>query len=192
MRLIKLMVPATLVAAIGLFAPHAGAQTMGEYATTTAGVGSGASSMGAAIANTVSSDDIGGGSTTWGASSVGASFEERAGAASSSGAGSDFESRAGAMTSGSTAGSRWPATSQLDSGDSSSRFGDSSGADSGRFPQTDRFNQTSQLDSSDRFPPSAFNDNQNGLDTGYSHSGLDSSGSSGGLDNSYSAGGLSQ
>jgi len=192
MRLIKLMVPATLVAAIGLFAPHAGAQTMGEYATTTAGVGSGASSMGAAIANTVSSDDIGGGSTTWGASSVGASFEERAGAASSSGAGSDFESRAGSMSGASGADSRWPATSQLDSGDSSSRFGDSSGADSGRFPQTDRLDQPSQLTSSDRFGASAFNDNLNGLDTGYSHSGLDSSGSSGGLDNSYSSSGLVQ
>jgi hypothetical protein len=190
MRFIKLMVPATLVAAIAMFAPHACAQTMGEYATTTAGVGSGASSMGASIANTVSSDN--GGSTTWGASSVGASFDERAGAQSSSGLGGDFESRAGSMTGGSSEDSRWPATSQLDSGDAAGRFGDSSGTDSARFPDTDRFNQTSQLDSTDRFPPSAFNDNQNGLDTGSSRDGLDSSGSSGGLDNSYSIGGLSQ
>ena len=186
MKLIKLMVPATLVAAIALFAPHAGAQTMGEYATTTAGVGSGASSMGAAIANTVSSDDIGGGSTTWGASSVGASFEERAGAASSSGAGSDFESRAGSMSGASGADSRWPATSQLDSGDTSSRFGDSSGADSGRFPATSRLDQPSELSSStDRFARSAFDDNQNGLDTSYSHGGLDGSHSIDGIDNSY-------
>ena len=104
MRLVKLIVPAALVAVIALFAPHADAQTMGEYATATAGVANGASSMGASIANTVSSDNLGGGSTTWGASSVGGSFEERAGAASSSGMGADFESRAGS----STADSRWP------------------------------------------------------------------------------------
>ncbi len=81
MRLIKLIAPTALIAAVALFAPHAGAQTMGEYATTTAGVGTGAGSMGTSIGNAVSSDDLGGGSSTWGASSLGASFDERAGAA---------------------------------------------------------------------------------------------------------------
>ena len=33
MRLIKLIAPAAMIAAIALFAPHADAQTMGEYAT---------------------------------------------------------------------------------------------------------------------------------------------------------------
>ena len=165
MRLIKLIVPGALIAVVALFAPHADAQTMGEYATT-AGVGSGGgSSMGTSIGGAVSNVDLGGSSSTWGASSTGASFDERAGAASSSGA-SDFEARAGSMASGSTGESRWPAASQLSSGDTSSRFGDSSGADSGRFSATDRFNQTSALSSSsDRFPASSFNDNANGLDT---------------------------
>jgi hypothetical protein len=181
MRLVKLIVPAALVAVIALFAPHADAQTMGEYATATAGVANGASSMGASIANTVSSDNLGGGSTTWGASSVGGSFEERAGAASSSGMGADFESRAGS----STAESRWPG-SGFGSGDTSSRFGGASGGDSGRFPETNRFNPR-DFSSSGRFPGTAFNDNPNGLDTSYSRNGLDASHSSGGLDNSYNA-----
>ena len=34
MRLIKLIVPAVLIAVLALFAPHADAQTMGEYART--------------------------------------------------------------------------------------------------------------------------------------------------------------
>ncbi|HXN12626.1 MAG TPA: hypothetical protein VN865_05975 [Candidatus Acidoferrales bacterium] len=184
MRFIKLIVPGTFVAAIALFAPHAGAQTMGEYATATAGVSSGGGSMGTSIGSTVSSDDLGGGSSTWGASSVGASFEERAGAVSSSGTGDDLSSRAGSITG--ESGSRWPATSQLGSGDASSRFGDSSGADSGRFPATSRLDQPSELSSStDRFARSAFDDNQNGLDTSYSHGGLDGSHSIDGIDNSY-------
>src|ERR1700733_7277058 len=101
MRLIKLIAPTAMIATLALFAPHADAQTMGEYATTTASVGSGTSSMGSSIGsvvNSVNSDtsgDIGGGSRTWGASSLGASFDERAGAASGSGAGQGFESRAG-------------------------------------------------------------------------------------------------
>ena len=94
MRLIKLIAPATLIAAIALFAPHANAQTMGEYGTATAGVGTGGGSMSTSmvnsVGNTVSSDDLGGGSSTWGASSLGASFDERAGAASASAAGARF------------------------------------------------------------------------------------------------------
>ena len=90
MRLIKLIAPAALIATLALFAPHADAQTMGEYATTTAGVGSGTSSMGTSIGSALGSGDLGGGSRTWGASSLGASFEERAGAASGSGAGAGF------------------------------------------------------------------------------------------------------
>ena len=165
MRLIKLIAPATLIAALALLAPHANAQTMGEYATTTAGIGTGGSSMGTSIGNTVSSDDLGGGSRTWGASSLGASFDERAGAASGSGAGADFDSRAGSMSGGSASASRWP-TSQFGSGgDGSKRFSDSSS----RFQDQDRFKERSELSSSssDRFPASRFNDNKMGLDTHY-------------------------
>ncbi len=49
MRLIKLIAPTAMIATLALFAPHADAQTMGEYATTTASVGSGTSSMGSSI-----------------------------------------------------------------------------------------------------------------------------------------------
>jgi hypothetical protein len=154
MRLIKLIAPATLIATFVLLAPHANAQTMGEYATTTASVGSGDSSMG-------TGNDLGGGSRTWGASSLGASFDQRAGAASASGAGADFDSRAGS-TGGSASGSRWPTTSPLEGGDGSGRFGDSSS----RFQDQDRFAGGTDLSaSSDRFPGSSFDDNKSGLDT---------------------------
>jgi hypothetical protein len=169
MRLIKLIVPAAAFAALALFAPHAEAQTMGEYATT---VG-------------VASDDsssFGGGSRTWGASSLGGTFDERAGAASASGA-AGFDSRAGAMTGGSDSGSRWPTETELTRGESADRFGGSSD----RFGDTDRFGQ-SQFQDQDRFPPSDFNDNRMGLDTHYSSSGLDGGySSSGELDNSHSS-----
>lgn len=181
MRLINLIVPAAMIAAIALFAPHADAQTMGEYATTTAGVGSGASSIGTSISNTVGSDNVGGDSRTWGASSLGGSFQDRAGAMSSSGAGADFDSRAGSMTGGSTSASRWPAASQFSSSESANRFGDSGDGASGRFSTTDRFTERTDLSasSSDRFPQSQFNDNRMGLDTHFSaSSGLDSSHSS--------------
>jgi hypothetical protein len=162
MRLIKLIVPAALVATLGLFVSQAGAQTMGEYAATTASVGSGASSAGT---------DLGGSSGTWGASSLGASFDERAGAASSSSSGQDFESRAGSMGASATE-SRWP-TSSFDNGQGADRFSqqtDRFGSDQDRFPQrTDLSSETS-----DRFPASSFNDNKMGLDTNYSSSsGLD-------------------
>jgi hypothetical protein len=177
MRLVKLIVPATLIGVLAMFAPHANAQTMGEYATTTAGVGGGVGTMGTSIGSTIGSGDIGGGSSTWGASSTGGSFEERAGAASQSGTGGNFDSRAGSMTGGSTSQSRWP-ESKLSGGESSSRFGDSSA----RFQDQDRFKERTDLSSSaDRFPPTRFNDSKMGLDTNYSRSGLDSSGSSAGL-----------
>jgi hypothetical protein len=145
MRLIKLIVPAAMFAALALFAPRADAQTMGEYATTV-GVASGDSSA-------FGTSD-GGGSRTWGASSLGASFEDRAGSASSSG-GAGFDSRAG-----SDSGSRFPTESRLT--DSADRFGGSSD----RFSDNDRFGQ-SQFQDQDRFPSSAFNDNRMGLDTNY-------------------------
>ena len=152
MRLIKLIVPAAAFAALALLAPHAEAQTMGEYATTV-GVASGdASSFGTSE---------GGGSRTWGASSLGGSFEERAGASSASGA-AGFDSRAGSMTGASDSSSRWPTETELTRSESSDRFGGS--AD--RFADTDRFGQ-SKFQDQDRFPPSAFNDNRMGLDTNY-------------------------
>lgn len=117
MKLSTLIVPVALIAALALFASHASAQTMGEYATVTAGAASGSSSMGTSISNSISGD-VGGGSSTWSANGLGASFEERAGA----GSGGDFESRAG--------GSRWPESKFPDS---SNRFPDS-GAGSAIHP----------------------------------------------------------
>ena len=152
MRLIKLIVPAAVFAALALFAPHAEAQTMGEYATTV-GVASGDSSA-------FGTSDGGGGSRTWGASSLGASFEDRAGSASSSG-GAGFDSRAGSMTGGSDPSSRWPTETELSRSESADRF-----TDTGRFADTDRFGQ-SRFQDQDRFPASAFNDNRMGLDTNY-------------------------
>jgi len=171
MRLIKLIAPTALIATIALFAPHADAQTMGEYATVTAGVGTGAGSMGTSIGSAVNSDDGGGGgSRTWGASSLGANFDERAGAASGSGAGQDFDARAG--SSGSGLGSdRWP-TSQFEGG-GKDRF-----ADTERFKDQDRFQARSEQ-SQDRFPPGVMDQNRQGLDSHYS--------SSSGLDGGYSS-----
>ncbi|MGA9723940.1 MAG: hypothetical protein WBQ86_15890 [Candidatus Binatus sp.] len=170
MKLSTLIVPVALIAALALFASHASAQTMGEYATVTAGAASGSSSMGTSISNSISGD-VGGGSSTWSANGLGASFEERAGA----GSGGDFESRAG--------GSRWPESKFPDSSnrfpDSGSRFGDSSA----RFGDQNRFPERTELSaSSDRF-----SDNSNGLDTTYNRNELDSSHSSGGLDTSFNA-----
>jgi hypothetical protein len=184
MRVIKLIAPTALIATLALFAPHAEAQTMGEYATTTASAGNGAGGLGTSIGSLVNSDtsgDFGGGSRTWGASSLGASFEERAGAASGSGAGADFESRAGSSGGASGSGSRWPTRSQDSAND---RF-----ADTERFKGgEDRF-PARTLDSEDRFPAGVLDQNREGLDTHYSSSsGLDGNySSSKGLDNSYSS-----
>jgi len=162
MRLIKSIAPAVLIAMLALFAPRADAQTMGEYATTV-GVASGGGSMGTSTSFAPTSigsgsGSIGGGSSTWGASGLGASFDERAGAASASGMGANFESRAGSSASG----SRWPGSSL--GADTSSRFGGSSS----RFPEQNRFTEHSELSSSpDRFPARLFNDNRQGLDTSY-------------------------
>ncbi len=74
MRFIKLIVPAVLIAVLALFAPHADAQTMGEYAPATAGVGTAGGSMGTSISSSIGSGDSGGGSSTWGASGLGGQF----------------------------------------------------------------------------------------------------------------------
>jgi hypothetical protein len=179
MRLIKLIAPTAMIATIALFAPHADAQTMGEYGAATAGVASGGGSMGTSIGSTVGSDDFG--SKTWGASSLGASFDERAGSASGSGLGGSFQERAGSSGSGS-GNSRWP-TSQFTSGDSG-RFGDSSG----RFQDQDRFPQRDLSASQDRFPTRTLDQNRQGLDSHFSSSsGLDNGFTSSGEDNSFSS-----
>ena len=118
----------------------------------------------------IGANSVSGSSGTWAANGLGASFEERAGAASASSAGGDFESRAGSLTSSSTGEPRWPQSrfssdsSSFGGGDSSNRFGDTSA----RFCDQGRFTDRSEFSSSDdRFPASAFNDNRNGLDTSY-------------------------
>jgi hypothetical protein len=185
MRLIKLIVPTALIAMIAMLAPRADAQTMGEYAGATASLGTSGGSMGTSLLpSTSTSGDVGGGSSTWGANGLGASFDERAGAASASAGGSDFESRAGSTASGSGSDSRWGQSAFENSssgglgGDSSTRWADS--AD--RFTGQDRFSGTSQLSSSsDRFPSTALDNNTSGLDQHYDQAGLDSGGSTAGL-----------
>ena len=180
MRLIKLIAPTALIATIALFAAHADAQTMGEYGAATAGVASGGGSMGTSIGSTVGSDDFG--SKTWGASSLGASFDERAGSASGSGLSGCFQERAGAAGIGSGE-ARWP-TSQFTSGNSG-RFGDSSGRfqDQDRFPQRD-LSASARSISGRR----TLDQNRQGLDSHFSSSsGLDNGFSSSGEDNSFSS-----
>ena len=62
MKLVKVIGPGLVIAAVAMFATYANAQTMGEYATTTAATSSGASSMGTSIGSAVGnvSDDAGG------------------------------------------------------------------------------------------------------------------------------------
>ena len=175
MRLIKLIAPTAMIATLALFAPHADAQTMGEYATTTASAANGAGGLGTSIGSVVNSDnsdssgDLGGGSRTWGASSLGGSFEERAGAASGAAGGQDFEARAGSSGSGSGSDSRWPTRSEGEQ----DRF-----ADTERFKSEGRFPQRSDA-SAGRFPEGVLDQNRQGLDSHYS--------SSSGLDNSFSS-----
>jgi hypothetical protein len=180
MRFIKLIAPAVLLTGLALFAAGADAQTMGEYATTTAGVASGGGSMGTSMAPPSFGSNDSGGSSTWGASRLGASFDERAGAGSQS-LGGNFDSRAGSMSGGTTSQSRWPTTG-FNSGSDQDRFGGASD----RFASTnDRFSEHKELSSSqDRFGHSAFDDNRQGLDTHYSIGGMDTHYSIGGLDNS--------
>ncbi len=165
MSLKKMLLPAALIAVIGLVAPRANAQTMGEYATTTAGVGTGGGSMGTGFAvPSIGPSDLGGSPRTWGASALGSSWSDRAGAASGSGLGSDFESRSGSAASAFGAESRWPGTGisggQGNSG-SASRFNNASD----RFSTEDRFAAHS-FSSANRWPTSSFS-NHTGLDTSF-------------------------
>jgi hypothetical protein len=91
------------------------------------------------------------------------------------------------MGCGSRSESRWPA-SKFGGDSGSARFSDSSG-DSGRWSSADRFSERNELSSSssDRFPPSRFNDNKTGLDTNFQTGGLDAGHSSNGLDTSYNS-----
>ena len=166
MRLKNLLLPAAvLITVIAFLASHAQAQTMGEYATTTAGVGTGGGSMGTgfSLPSIPGLNSRGESSQTWGVSGTGSSWADRAGAASHSGG--DFESRAGSMSSGAAAQSRWPetglskseglsfGTSKLDEGED--RFG---GSD--RFPSRD-------FSSASRWPTSSLADSKGGLDTSF-------------------------
>ena len=186
MRLIKLIVPAATIAVLAMSAPHAGAQTMGEYATTVGVASGGGSGMGTSIDNSLSGGDLGGGgSATWGASSLGGSFDERAGAAAGSGMGGDFQTRAGNSANSPGSESRWPSTG-FASVESTDKLSDSSNP---RFADSDRFADKNELSNpSDRFPGTGFSDNKMGLDTHYaSSSELDTHYStSGELDNSNS------
>ncbi len=166
MNLKKMLIPAVLIAVIALLAPRANAQTMGEYATTTAGVGTGSGSMGTDLAvPSIGPSELGGGSRTWGASALGSSWSERAGAASGSGLGSDFASRASSMAAGSGAESRWPETGISGAqGNSASASRFESASD--RFSSQDRFAARGDFSSASRWPTSSFSDHM-GLDTSF-------------------------
>jgi hypothetical protein len=157
----KILLPAAaLILAASFLASHANAQTMGEYATTTAGSTSGP--MGTDFA--APQGDIGGSSRTWGVSALGSSWSDRAGAASGSGMGADFASRASSMTSqsGSSGEDRWPATgisnakSSLDN--TTDRFS-AQGSSEDRFP-------SHCFSPAGRWPTSSLSDNK-GLDTSF-------------------------
>jgi hypothetical protein len=164
MNLKKMLLPATLIAMIALLAPGANAQTMGEYATTTAGAASGAGGMAPSFSLpsiNINTNNSGGSSGTWGASRLGASFDERAAAVSGSGLGQSFESRAGALTSSRASESRWPGTGFSGTG-SQNRFGTSE-----RFKTEDRFTANNdRFSSQNRWPATSFQDHM-GLDTHY-------------------------
>lgn len=159
MKLSKLVVSMALVGSLGLLAQSAGAQTMGEYATTT-GVSMGSGSMSSASVPSFDTS-LGGSTRTWGTASYGASWEERAGANSASTG--DFGSRAQALT-GHSSGlgeSRFPGTGFANVPDrgmsSSDRFGGSGdrfgggasrfGGGEGRFP-AGKFSNAEGLDTS--------------------------------------------
>jgi len=163
MSLKKLLLPAAvLIAVMSFLASHAQAQTMGEYATTTAGVGTGGGSMGTSFAP----PSFGGSSQTWGVSGMGSSWADRAGAVSGSGLGADFASRAASMSSGAATESRWPDTSL--SSRQGITFGSSrleNGED--RFSSGDRF-PSRDFSSGTRWPTtSSLADSKGGLDTSY-------------------------
>ena len=167
MSLKNFLLPAAVLIAVAAFlASHANAQTMGEYATTTAGVGTGTGSMGTgfSLPSLPGSNGSGESSQTWGVSGTGGSWADRAGAASRSGG--DFESRAGSASSGAATQSRWP-----DTGFSNAQglsFG-SSKLDQGedRFAGSDRF-PSHDFSSAGRWPASSLADSKSGLDTSYS------------------------
>ena len=162
----KMLLPAALIAVIAMLAPRANGQTMGEYATTTAGAASGAGGMGPSFSLPVPSisNDNGGSSGTWGASRLGASFEERAAAVSGSGKGESFEARAAAMSGRCFCSeSRWPGTGFSGNSGSKDRFG----ASEDRFKTGDRFTANDRFTSSgSRWPTSSFQDHM-GLDNHY-------------------------
>ena len=165
MSLKKMLLPAALIAVIALLAPRANAQTMGEYATTTSGAASGAGGMAPSFSLpsfSTNANNSGGSSGTWGASRLGASFDERAAAVSGSGLGQSFESRAAALTSSHASESRWPGTGFSSTG-SQNRFG----GESDRFKTEDRFTANNdRFSSQNRWPGSSFQDHM-GLDTHY-------------------------
>jgi len=167
MSLKKMLLPAALIAVIAVLAPRANAQTMGEYASTTGDAAGGAGGIPSFSPPSFAPSGGGGGSNgggstgTWGASRLGASFEERAAAVSGSGMGADFESRAAALSSGHTNESRWPGTGFTTTA-TENRFGASS---ENRFSTGDRFaTNDDRFKTENRFPESKFKDHM-GLDT---------------------------
>ena len=160
MSLKNMLLTAAVMAVMALLAPRANAQTMGEYATTTASVGTGAGSMGTSFS--LPSIPSGGNSGTWGASRLGSSFDERAAAVSGSGLGQSFDSRAAAAAGRCFCSEgRWP-VSGLAGAASKDRFGTSD-----RFSTADRFTANDRFSSSDkRWKGSSFQDHM-GLDTHY-------------------------
>jgi len=161
MRPKNLLLPAAvLIAVMAFLASHANAQTMGEYATTTAGVGTGSGSMGTAFKLPSLTGSNGEGSQTWGVSGTGGSWSDRAGAA-----GGDFESRAGSASSGAATQARWPETGLSNAQGLS--FGSSKLDEGGdRFSGSDRF-PAHDFSSASRWPASSLSDSKSGLDTSF-------------------------
>lgn len=167
MSLKKLLLPAAvLISVIAFLSSHANAQTMGEYATTTAGVGTGGGSMGTgfSLPSIPGSNGSGESSQTWGVSGTGSSWSDRAGAAS--GSGGDFASRAGSMSSGAATQSRWPDTGL--SNTPGLTFGSSKLDEGGkdRFAGSDRF-PSRDFSSESRWRASSLADSKGGLDSSY-------------------------
>jgi len=146
--------PVIVVLAMVFAANRALAQTMGEYASTTAMSASGKPAA----------DKIG--AHTWETNPWGGSWRDRVG--KGSGAGADFSSRADALTGRANSESRWPDTSVLDCPkESAKRFGSSD-----RFANDDNRFKREGDDSprfgseSGRWSASRFHDNM-GLDDRY-------------------------
>ncbi|HUO05882.1 MAG TPA: hypothetical protein VMU16_11865 [Candidatus Binataceae bacterium] len=174
MKIVLLAAPAIAIAAVTLIAPHAQAQTMGEYAAVTSSSSTGAQAGAASVPNESPAFDISNSNSggTWGASKLGESWDERAGSASGGGSGGgDFESRAGGSA-GAGGSSRWPQQSGLAQQGGGGGGGGGGGSDrfaeaSDRFGNTDqRFGESKGLDQGDRFPSSSFHDNS-GVDNSF-------------------------